>query len=104
VGPGMTTDSSGNPPAFSRDTVERIRRVFVKALRLNVDLQDLPYADTLDEMAGLDSVAILEFVLALEDEFGVAIEAQFLQFDLLRDLSRLATYIEERMIHDRADS
>jgi acyl carrier protein len=99
----MTTDSSGNPPA-SLDTVERIRRVFVKALRLNVDLQDLPYADTLDEMAGLDSVAILEFVLALEDEFGVAIEPQFLQFDLLHDLSRLATYIEERMIHDRADS
>jgi acyl carrier protein len=100
----MTTDSCGHSPAPSPDTVNRIRRVFIEALRLNIHLEDLPYADRLDEAAGLDSVAILEFVLALEKEFDVAIEPQFLQFDFLRDLSRLASYIEERMIAGRSDS
>jgi acyl carrier protein len=100
----MTADPAGNAAAPSPDTVNRIRRVFIEALRLNIHPADLPYADTLDEAAGLDSVAILEFVLALEAEFHVAIEPQFLQFDFLRDLSRLASYIEARMIGGRSGS
>jgi acyl carrier protein len=42
---------------------------------------------------------VLEFVTAVEKEFGITMEPKFLEveFDFLRDLSVLASYIEQRM-------
>jgi acyl carrier protein len=74
--------------------MDRIRRVFIESLRLNVSEEDLPYEHKLDEAAGLDSIAVLEFVAALEKEFGIEIEPEFLEIDFVRDLPRLAFYIE----------
>ena len=78
----------------SLDTVDRIRRVFVDSLRLNILPRDLPYSRKLDEAAGMDSMATLEFVAALEKEFGFRMEPEALRLDLIRDLPRLAAYIE----------
>jgi acyl carrier protein len=86
---------NGVVPA-SRETMDRIRRVFVESLQLNVRAQDLPYEQKLDEVVGLDSLAILEFVTAVEKEFGVTIEPEWLRIDFLRNLPQLAAYIEDR--------
>jgi acyl carrier protein len=102
-----TTESGANPRAASRDardadcakpsreTLDRIRRVFVESLGLNLRPKDLPYESKLDEAVGLDSIAALEFVTALEEEFGFEIEPEFLEIDFLRDLPRLASYLED---------
>lgn len=90
------TGSAGNTSAGSRDTMDRIRRVFVESLRLNLKAEDLDYAHKLDESVGLDSLAVLEFIAALEKEFGFKIDPEMLQLDLVRDLPQLASYIEER--------
>ena len=76
--------------------MDRIRKAFVRALHLNVSGEDLAYEDKLDTAAGLDSIALLEFVTAVEDDFGIQIEPHLLAFDFLRDLPRLAAYLEER--------
>ena len=86
------------PPSLS--TLDRIRRVLVESLRLNIASTDLQYEAKLEEVAGMDSLAILEFVVALEAEFGVIIEPRLLRLKLIRDLEGLASYVEERMSLD----
>jgi acyl carrier protein len=80
----------------SSETVDRIRRVFVESLHLNVNPKELDYEHKLDEFAGLDSLAVLEFVAALEKEFGITIEPELLRLDFVRDLSQIAAYIDGR--------
>ena len=81
----------------SRDTMERIRKVLVESLPLDVRGEGVPYEQMLEEVAILDSIAILEFVAAVEKEFGIRMEPENLDFDFLRDLSVLASYIEQRI-------
>jgi len=78
------------------DTARRIRRVFVESLGLNLSEADLDYERKLDEYAGLDSLAILEFITALEKEFGITIEPELLRLDFVSDLQELAAYVELR--------
>jgi acyl carrier protein len=88
---------ASDPGAPSRDTLDRIQRVFAQSMRLVAGEKGLPYERMLEEAAGLDSIAVLEFMTAVEKEFGLTIEQEFLEFDFLRDFSRLAVYVEARM-------
>ena len=83
-------------------TLNRVRKVFIESLRLNLTEEDLPEGRRLEEAAGLDSIAVLEFVAAVEKEFGVAIEPAMLNLEFLGDLPRLAAYIDEREQRARA--
>jgi acyl carrier protein len=77
-------------------TLNRIRRIFIESLHLNMREEDLAQGRRLDEAAGLDSIAVLEFVAAVEKEFGLVIEPGFLDLEFLGNLPRLASYIDER--------
>jgi acyl carrier protein len=72
----------------------RVRRVLIDSLSLNIDEDDLQYSESLDQVIGLDSLAVLEFTAALEKEFGITIEQEKLELSLLRDLPALADYIQ----------
>jgi acyl carrier protein len=85
---------SGSP---SRETMDRIWRVFVESLNLNLTEEDFSYEAKLDESVGLDSVAVLDFVTALEKEFKITFEPEMLTIDLVRDLKELAAYVDERV-------
>lgn len=78
------------------DTASRIRRVFVASLGLNLSEAELDYERKLGEYAGLDSLAVLEFITALEKEFGITIEPELLRMDFVSDLRELAAYVELR--------
>jgi len=79
------------------DTMTRIRRVFVESLHLNIRDDQVPYEQMLEDVAILDSIALLEFVTAVEKEFGIRMDPALLDFDFLRDLPALALYIEHRI-------
>ncbi len=85
----------------SRETLGRIRRVFVESLHLNLHAEDLADGGKLDEVAALDSVAVLEFVAALEKEFEITLEPEMLTIEVVRDLQQLAAYIDERSAQRR---
>ncbi len=89
--------SSAEASDAPRDTMERIKKIFVQSLHLKVREDELPYEQMLEEAALLDSIAVLEFVTAVEKEFGISLEAEFLNFDFLRDLRGLASYIEAQV-------
>lgn len=80
-----------------QDIARRVREVFIRSLSLNLAEPELPYGEKLDEMAGLDSLAVLEFLTALEKEFGITLDPELLDLGTLRDLRALATYIENRL-------
>jgi acyl carrier protein len=79
------------------NTTRRICEVFVNSLNLQFSASDLDYTQTLDQYAGLDSLAILEFVGALEREFGITIEPELLRLEFVRDLQELSVYIDARV-------
>jgi acyl carrier protein len=80
----------------SLDTMRRIRRIFIESLHLNLREEDFSYEAKLDEAVGLDSVAVLEFVTAIEKEFGITFESEMLTIVLVRDLKKLAAYVDGR--------
>lgn len=88
---------SGSP-----DTMSRIRRVFIDSLHLNLREEEFSYQAKLDESVGLDSVAVLDFVTALEREFGIEFEPEMLTIELVRDLKELAVYVDERVARRHA--
>ena len=71
----------------------RIREVLVASLSLDVSPVDIPIDRPIDDLIGLDSMAILEYVIALEKEFGIFLEPEALRLDLLTDIPRLSQYI-----------
>jgi acyl carrier protein len=92
---------SGNCGRASNDaqvtTIDRLRRVFIQALRLNLRDEEVPYDRLLDEIAGFDSIAVLEFVAAVEREFDITIEEDALHLNLLRDLRRFSEYLDSQL-------
>jgi acyl carrier protein len=90
-----------NGGTSSSPTVDRVRRVFIAALHLNLREEELRYEDKLDETVGLDSVAVLDFIGALEKEFAVTFEPEMLTLEVVRDLPQLAAYIDERTARQR---
>ena len=80
-----------------QDIGRRIRRVFIQAVSPDLTEESLRFTERLDEVAALDSIALLEFVVALEKEFGFRFEPEHLRLESLRDLDRLTAYVVRRV-------
>jgi len=89
--------SAASRVSASPDTLDRIQKVFGESIPVSAGDEDLPYELKLDQAASLDSIAVVEFMMAVEKEFGIAIEPEFIEFDFLRDFPALASYVERRM-------
>ena len=79
------------------DIESRVRRVLRDSLALNVPESELARAKRADELLGMDSIATLEFALALEREFGLAFPPESFDPALFSDLSRLCEHIADRL-------
>ena len=84
--------------ADQQEIAGRIRRVLIESLSPGLREEDLGCIDKLDDLVALDSMAILEFVVSLEKEFGIVIEPEQLELAILKDLPRLAGYIAGRVV------
>jgi len=93
----LLSNGSGKPDSASRETMERIRAVFIDSLHWNHSGKELSYEEILDEASALDSIATLEFLTAVEKEFGIELEPAVLEFEFLRDIAALASYVEDRI-------
>ena len=80
---------------------QRVRRVLRDALSLNASDEELARVKRADDLLGLDSIATLEFALALEKEFGITLDPASLDPEVFADLSRLCAHIERRLREGR---
>lgn len=82
----------------SRDLVlQRLRQSAVRALNLNLSADELAPLTRLDEVAGIDPLSILEFVSAVEKEFGITLGEDQLRSSFLANLPELAEHIGGRL-------
>jgi acyl carrier protein len=69
---------------------DRVRRLFVDALNVEVASDDLD----LIESGTLDSLALVELLFGLEREFGISIALEELDIDSFRTVERIAGFVE----------
>jgi acyl carrier protein len=84
-------------PTKNPDIARRICLVFVSSLDLNLYPDDPSFPADLSSVAGMDSLAVLEFVAGLEDEFKLQIDPDMFSIEFFSDLHALSGYIAERI-------
>ena len=77
-------------------SVEEIRGVLLESLELDPGDEQLAGAERIQDVVALDSVALVQFVVALEAKYGISLEEDWLEFDRLTDLPALASHIRQR--------
>ncbi len=76
---------------------DRLRQIFVEALRLHRDPESIPNQDLSSEL-GLDSINSLEVLIWVENEFGIQIDDDDLSVALVDSLDILAAYVEKKLL------
>jgi len=75
----------------------RVKRCIIDSIGVKVAPSAIPDdMPLLDKGLGLDSVAILRLVAALEDEFNVEIEDKVIRPELFRSVGTLSQYMATR--------
>ena len=78
------------------DLKSQIKQMIVERLFLNVNPQDIADDAPLMETYGIDSVALFELVIGLEEDFGVAMEDVDFQIDTFKTVNSIAAFIEAK--------
>ncbi len=80
------------------DIAQRVKKALVQGLQLKINPEDIADDESLfGEGLGADSIAALEIVFALEEEFGFEVEDEDLRIDLFDSVRSLTSYIEKRL-------
>ena len=81
-----------------RDEIHlRVKQVLVSTLQIDVDPEDLPDDEVLfGEGLGASSIATLEVVAALEEEFGFEVNDDDLRVELFESVNSLVEYVESK--------
>jgi acyl carrier protein len=73
---------------------KRILQVIIHDLELNIDKDKIESASRLDELFGMDSIAIVELVVGIEREFDIKIPSEYLSVEMLQNVSTIAEHIQ----------
>lgn len=73
---------------------EKIRRLVIDKFNLDISTQDISAEQSLIELGvGVDSVSTLEFIMELEEEFGVSIDESEISPEVLETVESLSEFI-----------
>jgi acyl carrier protein len=76
----------------------RIRKVLIEKMLSEVDPEEVRDDTPLIELGvGVDSVATLELLVALESEFNISIDEEDINRNLLESIDSIAEYISKRL-------
>ena len=83
---------------MSEEIKKRIKKVLVQKLLQGLGPDDIENDTSLIELGvGADSVATLEFVVALEEEFQISIDEDEINPELLATVGNISDYISRRI-------
>jgi acyl carrier protein len=74
----------------------KIKNMIVERLFLPVKPTDIADDAPLMETYDIDSVALFELVVGLEDEFGVAMDDTDFQIETFRTVNSIAAFVESK--------
>ena len=76
----------------------RVRKVLIEKMLSGVDPEEIKDDTPLIELGvGVDSVATLELLVALESEFKISIDEEDISQNLLESIDSIAEYIGKRL-------
>jgi|WetSurMetagenome_2_1015567.scaffolds.fasta_scaffold313670_1 acyl carrier protein len=82
------------------DIEQRIFQVLKQTLSITLSWENWTTLDSIKEWTSMDSMAILEFIAGLEQEFHYRFPAQDLSTDLFTNRSHLVLYLAEKVHED----
>jgi len=80
----------------SEATKAEIKNLLVERLFLRVKPEDIPDNAPLLETLGIDSVALFELVVGLEDVYGITFEEDEFRLSLFKDVNSIAEFVEKK--------
>ncbi len=86
------------PSEVTLELTDRVRRLIVERLKLEIDPNSIdPAAPLFGAGLGLDSIDALELVLGVEQEFGVKIEDQEVGSQALASVEALSAFVAGKL-------
>ncbi len=77
---------------------DRIKKLITKRLRQGVDIRKISRDTSLiGKGLGLDSIALQELVVGLEEEFGIFIDESELRIEFFENIGSLANFISKEL-------
>jgi acyl carrier protein len=86
------------------EIMARLLKLANDTLAANLTEKDLSGIKRLDEVIGFDSMALLEWVAAIESEFQVMIPVERLKLNFLVDLQAVADFLCQNIIGQEAEA
>ncbi len=82
-----------------KDVLERLKKVMIERLRLNISPEDIAENTPLfgPEGIGLDSVDVLELIVGIKSEFGIEITDRETAEKVFVDVGTVARFIKENL-------
>ncbi|MHB0939640.1 MAG: acyl carrier protein [Armatimonadota bacterium] len=77
-------------------TKAEIKNLLVERLFLRVRPEEIPDDAPLLETLGIDSVALFELVVGLEDVYGIVFEEEEFKLSLFKDVNSIAAFVEQK--------
>ncbi|HEX2952265.1 MAG TPA: acyl carrier protein [Armatimonadota bacterium] len=80
----------------SESMKSEIKDLLVERLFLRVKPEDIPDEAPLLETLGIDSVALFELVVGLEDVYGITFEEDEFRLSLFNNVNSIADFVENK--------
>ena len=83
---------------MTETVIAQLKRIITTELDVNLDVQEIDEtASLLEEGIGLDSMAVLDFILSIEEHFGFEFSESELSVELFTSLDSLAGLISIKL-------
>ena len=84
---------------MAESVIDGLKHIIAEELDVNLDPQEIDEnAPLFEEGIGLDSIAIMDFILLIEERFGFQFSDAELSPELFRNLRTLADFIATRVV------
>lgn len=81
---------------MSEDLKAQLRAMIVERLFLNVEPETVKDDENLMAQFGIDSVALFEIIVGLEDEFGITLDENDFSIATFETVDSIAAFVESK--------
>lgn len=93
----MNVEKERQGKKMTMQIIVQLKEIIANKLDLNIAAADVtPDAALFEEGLGLDSIAIVELIALVEDEFGFEFDEDHLNLEAFHDVQTLADFIAEQ--------
>ena len=84
------------------DLKDRIVEIMIQELQLTLSPDEIHSINNLDDLFGMDSIAITELIIGIEQQFNITIPAEDLSAQVFKNLDTLTEYVKRRLLNETA--